>query len=405
MTLTSEHPDVARQVTRAGLPTVWAMVGWGVSRAVLALLMRAPFEGAALSDIATFYDWASDAWHRSLVPGRDFPWEYPPGALPFVLLPAVDHGPWGYLMVFASLMVVVDGLFFVYVLRASGPRSRSVLLWLLGPLLLGPLFLERFDVAAAVLAAAGLALLRRRPAASAALITLAASVKLWPAVLLGLFPAGSALRKAARAAAGCAVAVVAISAATGVLPAFWSAISQQRDRGLQVEAVAATPFLLSPAHPVYRHSSWEIPGAGADAVGVAVSLLGLMVVAALLVRWHWLAHRAVSVDPTVAGATLTAATLVFDKALSPQYLVWLLACVTVAAAHPFLHARWVTWLTLLTCALTQGVYPLQYTPLLHGAVEPGVLLLARNTGLVIITGLLVHATCFPHPSRLHRGRV
>jgi len=37
----------------------------------------------------------------------------------------------------------------------------------LGPLLLGPLFLERFDVAAAVLAATGLALLRRRPAASA----------------------------------------------------------------------------------------------------------------------------------------------------------------------------------------------------------------------------------------------
>jgi hypothetical protein len=303
-------------------------------------------------------------------------------------------------------MVVVDGLFFGFLVRSSGPRSLPATLWLLGPLLLGPLFLERFDLVAAAAAACGLGVLRRRPAVSAGLLTCAAAVKLWPAVMLGLFHhTRRDTRRAAVTAGGVALIIVAVSAASGFLPAFWTAFEQQRDRGLQVEAIAALPFSLAAAPPAYRHGSWEVTARGAGPVAVAVSLVGLAVKAGLLLRWRRLAAQHLSVDPAIAGTALTAVLLVFDKALSPQYMIWLLACLAVASTHRFRHRTSVSALTVTACALTHAVYPLQYTALLHGSVAPAMLLAGRNVLLIVIMSLLVHASwCPAEPGRLgHRS--
>jgi hypothetical protein len=310
-----------------------------------------------------------------------------------VLIPAVDSGPWGYLTAFASVLILVDGLFLAFLLRVNRRGSQATLLWLLGPLLIGPLFLERFDLVAAALAASGLELLRRRPAVSAALLTSAAAIKLWPAVLLGLFlPYPDRLRRGAMTATACALGIVAVSAATGVLPAFWSAFVQQRDRGLQVEAVAAVPFLLAQAHPAFLHGSWEVTATGGELVALAVSVLGLLAAAGLLLRWRQLGVRGLPVDPALAGTTLTAVILVCDKALSPQYMIWMLACLAVASLQSFRNRTAITAMTLTACLLTQLVYPLQYTALLHGAVVPSVLLAVRDLLLASIAGLLVRAS-------------
>ena len=72
-----------------------------LTRTVLIFVLLRPAELGSLADIATYYDWARAAWLDGVIPGRDFAWEYPPGALPFVLLPVVSSGPWSYLIAFS----------------------------------------------------------------------------------------------------------------------------------------------------------------------------------------------------------------------------------------------------------------------------------------------------------------
>ena len=386
-------------VSSQPLTTARWLVGWALSRAVLVLLIRAMFEQNALTDIATYFDWSKAAWLHGLLPGRDFPSEYPPGAFPFILLPATDHGPFGFLRYFASLLMLFDAGLLALLLRQTrrSTDTTGLALWVWGPLFVGPLFLERFDLIPAVLSAAALSWLVKRPATAAAVLTVAAAVKVWPASLLPLLARRlDGWRAWLTAAVITASGIYVASALVGVQDAWRTTFSQQSGRGLQVEAVVATPYdwvrFFGGSHHAFRHGAWEVTVPTASAVGGLVWLLGLLGIGSLIVA---VARRMTSTRPpdvAVAGTALTACVLVVDKALSPQYLVWLLALVCVAALHPFAGRRAVVVLVLAALGLTQVVYPLSYTPFLHGALGPLLALTARNVCLILLAALLVRAT-------------
>ena len=213
--------------------------------------------GDAVTDVALYQSYG-ERIADGLVPYRDFGFEYPPAALPALVLPALVTGSLhAYRIAFVTEMALVGVLAvlaFDAVLRRldvrRGERVVSLSVVALAPLLLGGVILTRFDLVPAALAAAALALaVAGRTRAAALVVGLGAAVKLYPALLVPLL-AVDAWRKGGRrelaivlglAAAPVALAYVAFLAIApdGVLDSF----GRQLGRPLQIESVGAGVLL------------------------------------------------------------------------------------------------------------------------------------------------------------------
>src|SRR5262245_50721533 len=133
---------------------------------------------------------------RGYVPYRDYRVDYPPGALPVFVVPAIGHdtatGYPSYRGIFAWMMVACGCVLIALMgltlrlLRATTGRMAAALGFAaLSPLALGSLVLSRFDYYVAVFAAAGLAaLVARRTRTASVVLALGAVTKLYPAFLL-----------------------------------------------------------------------------------------------------------------------------------------------------------------------------------------------------------------------------
>lgn len=351
--------------------------------------------------------------------------EYPTPAAGLLLLPYLlgGEGYDAYRWNFLVLVVGVDALFAVLLIWRAGPVG--LLSWTLLETLSGRLALLRFDVIPAVLAASAvLLLLRRRDAAASQFAVLGAAVKLWPALLLPLALGDRRTRErvAFRALAG-GLLLVVLSIFAGGLERLLSPLIYQRDRGLQIESVAASmPMLARMSEPGYavfwsKWNAYEITGpgvAGALAATTPASVVGIGLFAVLLARWY----RAGAPPATSAHLALfsIAAFMVTSKALSPQYFLWLAAPAAALlgdafdppyedakpgqgnlprtaagsvvltggtdAARQVAGIATVVWVALLMM-MTTYVYPKHYDALLHGTERSVVdVLVARNAALV-----------------------
>src|SRR5207249_11706488 len=134
-------------------------------------------EHRQLSDVPVYVRYAAQV-RGGGVPYRDFAFEYPPAALPPMLLPAYMN--WSYATSFAVLMGVCGAACIAaagWALRAvdaGAERTWAALLAIgIAPLVLGSLFDTRFDLWPALLAVGALAaLVRDRPVVSGALLGL-----------------------------------------------------------------------------------------------------------------------------------------------------------------------------------------------------------------------------------------
>ncbi len=330
--------------------------------------------------------------------------EYPTPAAMLLMLPwwlgAQDHA--AYRLGFLALVVAVDAAFVLLLAVRTSPVG--VVAWILLATVLGPLALLRLDlVVAALVGAAVLFMLEGRGTASAVLVAVATGVKAWPALLAG--PAVGAARSRRRAllafggTGGVLVAASVVAAGWGRL---WSPLGFQRDRGLQIESVAATgPMLERLDDPAFAviwspFNAYEITGPGTDALlaGTSGAALGALVVfGVLLVRWFRVG------GPPDAAAHLAlfavAAFMATSSALSPQYVLWLAAPASALLGHAWRHpadaagpAR--ATLTFAGVAVLVGltalVYPVLYDDLLAGdRALPVYVLAARNVALVAFT--------------------
>jgi hypothetical protein len=359
-------------------------------------------EQGQLSDVPVYAHYSS-LIRGGAVPYRDFRFEYPPVALPALLLPA--YLGWSYATSFAVLMGACGAGCLgaaASMLRAVGAgavRTWAALVAIgVSPLLLGSLFDTRFDLWPTLLAAGALAaIVRGRSVVSGLLLGLGFAAKLWPAVLLPIAVAHLWRRRGRAAAVRVVASFVAVAAAC-FLPfvvlapdGLRAMFADQLDRPLQVESLGAAVLMaaqhlgMRPLATVDSHGAQALSGHGA---GLAADLSTALEIVAVLAIWIFFARRRDGTGESTllaAGAAL-AALVAFDKVLSPQYLIWLVPFVLLVRGGRGVVAGGLVFLAL---GLTQTWFPWYYWSLALDHASPwSWYLLARDLALLALAAVL-----------------
>jgi hypothetical protein len=357
------------------------------------------FRPARFRDIHVYRHYG-DALLAGHVPYRDFPVEYPPGAVPLFALPSLLPGG-AYDQAFKALMALcgLAAIFAVtYTLIGLGASSRrvqlSALFLAVSPVALGPVSLNTYDLWPAALSALALAALAaRRPSPALALLGVAFAAKLYPLVLAG--PALLYVWRARGRVLGPAAAFVAAAAVFFVPFAALGAdglghsLRLQLGRGLHAESLGASLVLagqklglwsaqivVHPLPPVSR----DVSASGAHAVAIAAAAAAAA--AALLVWLVFPRGRADLERLVTAFAAAATGFLAFGKVFSPQYAEWLIPLVPLVAS--------VESGTLLLAALVLAQTWYFHYPRLWAIGWPVWPLLVRNLLLVALYALLAN---------------
>jgi hypothetical protein len=317
------------------------MLEWAAARTVLVLLLLLPANASLPGDLKLFV-----AWSKELADGR-FPagefWQYPPGfALVLGLVGVVGVPALGLVL----LNLAADLGILWHLRRSGGGRF-----WALAPLCVGPIMLVRLDTLSTWAAVIGVG--ATTTWRSGLWLGLGASLKAWPAFLVMAFPW--------RAAWPRAMAVAAVVAGTAVLSAPLLSsdpfVGNQQGRGLQVEAVAAWPFLAARAAGAeidleFRNGAIEVNTPLADTIAAwlpALTLLSLLVV--VLVGWR----RRIAA-PDLGSLLVVLVLLVTSRVLSPQFGVWMIGLLAVVVGTRR-TPRTLVVAVLGSALASQAVYP------------------------------------------------
>ncbi|HEY2182880.1 MAG TPA: glycosyltransferase 87 family protein [Gaiellaceae bacterium] len=375
-------------------------------------------EHGQLSDVPVYVHYAGLMRHGA-VPYRDFKFEYPPAALPAMLLPS--YMSWSYATSFAVLMGVCGAACIAVsasalsAVEASAARTWAALLAIgISPLALGSLFDTRFDLWPTLLALGALAaVVRERPLMSGALLGLGFAAKLWPAVLLPLAVAHLWRRRGEAGALAFVAAFVLVSAACFVPFAVLgpdglrAMFADQLNRPLQVESLGAAVLMaaqhlgMRPLTTVSTHGAQALSGRGA---GLAADLSTVLEAGSVVAIWIVFARRRYANGEAmlIAAAAAVVALVCFDKVLSPQYLIWLVPFVFLVRG---LRGVLGGGLLFLALGLTQTWFPGHYWALaLDHAAPWSWYLLVRDLALVALAGVLLLELSRARDSEAERAR-
>jgi len=304
------------------------------------------------------------------VPYGDFTVEYPPFALPAFVAPAVvtSTAP-DYLFVFKLLMAALG----VVALLATawslgrlemGKAASTVRLGAIAtaPLVLGHVFLNRYDLwPAALVAVAVAAYLARREATASGFLAASFAAKIFRVSMIPLAAARVYLLGGRRAlvravAAFTAVCVVifayfVVTSLGGLGFSYWL----QAKRGLHGESVAGSALLALDTLGVYDATIVAGDPGSLDIGGRLPEVLaGLSgVAAAAVIVWIWIRCRRSLASDAVFVTGVAAAGVAFlalAKVISPQFLIWLLPLVPLLAGRVGVVA---TGLVVASMGLTQ----------------------------------------------------
>lgn len=331
-------------------------------------------------------------------PYTDFPYEYPPlSLLLFVLLPLkgtlASFHTW-----FGAQMMAVDALTAVVTTAAAariwpgiGRPLAAACALAVAVIAMGAVAIDRFDGAVAlVLAGIVLCLVWERWVAAGALTGVGFALKLMPIVVL---PLVLVLARRRRPIVWTIVLSLACAAAPFVpfllhdrhgLAA--SLFGMQMSRGLHIESVLATPFLLlqvmhpGAVHIVYPFGSLTVNGAGVALVAGLAPLFVLALLGAIgLAVWRSrdvLRSSRETIPPAVLACVL--ASLCGNKVLSPQHLLWILPLVALCLAGRSALPKLAGALLICAMVLTQVEYPGMYYQQVDLSTSALLVLVARN---------------------------
>lgn len=375
-----------------------------------------------MGDVYRVYEpWSLQALEGRGIVGITEPWVYPQVALvPMVLAHAFA---WiaGYEIAWAILITLCDALAFALLVgngRSTG-RWVGAWFWLAFIALLGPVGMYRLDGLTVPLALAGSLWLVGRPWLGSTLLAIGTWIKVWPAALLAA--AFIAVRRRADIAGGALIvsaAVIAVVLAAGGGPHLFGFVTDQADRGLQLEAPVSAFYLWRAVAQIPGSFIWydqnlltfQVTGPEVDTlIAVMTPLLVVAVVAVAAIGAVKVSRGATfaSLYPHL-GLGLVLAFIVFNKVGSPQYMTWIAAPLIVGLVVD--RHRW--WkpatLALVIALLTLAVYPIAYWGLLLAEPFPAALLTARNALLVwLFVWMVVRLVRLPvHPRvrELHAAR-
>ena len=388
---------------------------WAWTRGVLMLYVYNVIPYISHSDITgdvKLYNRWSNILSQGHFPQHDPTWQYPPGAAIVIEVPRVVRSLTGlsYYSAFYAMALASDLIIFLLVVYRcwrtadeAGTEHVNYLgayAYVAAIFMVGPFAFGRYDITVTMLASVGLVVVLHSATSTWRLrgvaIGLGTIVKVWPVALIFGLPRGTQGRRALLwGVLGAAVPTLLLLAMPGSL----SFLTQQNDRGLEIESVLATPFLLARRlgyHGVIqdRYGSWEIIGPGISEIATFCELLTLLGFCWLL----WWRRRArltperwtegVYYD---VGLVAVMISIITSRVLSPQYLVWVCGLLALCLSLAPLGRRGGTvlvgpcWLLLGTISVTQLEFPMLFAPLVHGSVKAALFVTGRNALLVAAT--------------------
>jgi hypothetical protein len=393
-----------RETTRRltpGYEILLAIAAFVVVHLLIAVLIRIG-PNQPIGDVSILYrQWVSAGRASGSWAGIDSASVYPILALvPMIVAAAAGtaHIVGGWLI----LMAILDAVAAAFLWRFRAFGVRVVWWWLVFLLLLGPIGQARIDTVSTAVALIGVAFVTVRPAIAAALFTIGAWVKVWPAALVvALLARARHRRTVVGAAVLVTVVVVIVDAVLGGWRYVLSFVGEQAGRGLQVESLIATPFMWAAGAHVpgvsvyYDHTilAFQVSGPGTSAAAAVSTPLMIVLVLGAVVLAAVALHRGVPsqrVAPVVA-LLLVMAIIVANKVGSPQYVGWIAVPVIwgLVAGRPSARSfRTPALLVLPTALLTQLIYPFFYSQVLEARWEMIAVLTARN---LLELGVLVWA--------------
>jgi len=249
------------------------------------------------------------------LPYRDFFDEYPPLAQP-VLLAAVN-------VTLFKLVLVACGVGIVWLLALVFRSWLAVAVFAVSPLLVGPIYLNAYDLWPALLLTTALALFaRHKPIWGFAVLGAATAAKIYPVAVLPialLFVPRACRVRGVTWFVGVVVLVHLPFLALGPGGLRYS-YTVQLERGLELNSLGAS-LLLAVHHQTLANQppgSLNVVGGGCRVVA-AVST-ALVVVAVALATWLYARGRLAFLT---ACAAAVAGFVAFDKVFSAQYVEWL----------------------------------------------------------------------------------
>ena len=363
--------------------------------------------GEAFSDTFIYREWALAGFNEANLSGGPSPWVYPILALiPLAIAGLAGPGPFFFLWVLMTSLLNGWGLLKLTDRGRNQDAIPAGWWWLVFTLLLGWLGFARVDGLTAPIVLVALAYGVQRPFIASILLSIGTWMKVWPAaVMLALFAVVKNRLLVVLAGVVTSAAVVGLAAVLGTVPRLLNFLTQQGDRGMQLEATFTTPWLWLAVLNIgdsRMYMNTDINSMQVDGPGTAVMsflMQPLLILAALLVAGltFWALHNGKingssqpdgGVDRTellLAGAlTLATAFVVFNKVGSPQFMVWLAPAVAVGLAHSWREWRVPAAMLIAIAVATFFIYPLFYDALSHNNPLMAGVLTIRNILLVVL---------------------
>lgn len=369
------------------LSVTHSFVAWAVTRAlVLAIglsIIAYPGGQYAFGDV-TVYDWWAGNMTAGHMPINDPMWQYPPLAAPLFFFAYQLGAPYTGFLILAT---TAD--FVIWALLAHHSRARmnyGLWIWTCAPILIGPIFLGRFDVFPTLVVVAGL-LVVNNSRALGMLAAIGLFLKIWPILLLT-----GVKRNLLKSAL---INFFLMSAITGVISTLlwrdaWGFLVSQRDRGLQIESVAALPYVLLNAtdrnfEMALQYGAIEFVDApGAKIAKLLVTLIGIAFIG-ILAYWR-LTQRLDDAPGAEVLLTVVLLAITTSRVLSPQYLIWVVGILAVIWLSPPNGMAPVTIALFAVSLIGQVIYPPLYIPLQEGDLLPAVVHALR---ILLLTGATV----------------
>ncbi|MBX3090304.1 MAG: DUF2029 domain-containing protein [Cryobacterium sp.] len=372
-------------------------IGW--------LNLHAP--GLPLGDVSIVYKfWVDQIAEHGFWVGIQSSWVYPILAI-FPMLAAAALGPDWYSSVWLSMILLLDlGAFAVLIGFGRRAKRATAAWWWIGfMVLLGPIAMGRIDAVTVAVAVMGVSLIAARPWLATLLLTIATWIKVWPVALVTAILVSIKGRLNTLAiAVGFSLAVLVVALSFGAGSNVFSFISQQTNRGLQVEAPISTfwmwrAFSGAAGNYVYYDNeilTWQVTGDGVGLVGSLMTpLMLLAVIAVILLAVIALRHGGRPEHVlAVLSLALACCLLAFNKVGSPQFVSWLAVPIILGLSTRNDEDRgWFTVpaaISAAIAALTQLFYPYWYGSLLSlNPLMLGVLTL-RNGLYLVLLGWAIH---------------
>jgi hypothetical protein len=373
---------LSRRHTRVLLAVLVFLAAWG--------MLHFWFYARDASGDVPLYQSYGDAMRHGQVPYRDFPVEYPPGALPAFVLPAL---PGGTFATWFDWLMAACGAGCVALTAAFRSPRIALPFAAVSPVLVGSLERSHFDLWPTLLALAALvALLRERHVLGWALLGASFAAKLFAVVLVPLAIVWTLRRRGPRTLATAiavwiaVVVVVCLPFAILAPHELRTTVTGQVTRPLQIETLAGS-YLMTFEHPTIEssHGSKSLPNHG----GLAAVTSAVML-AVLVGLWVGFARGAADGERLVRYTAACICTFVaLGKILSPQYLVWIVPFVPLVRGRRGLAA---TALLVAVLVNTQVWFPSRYFTEYVYTAHLAWLVLIRNILLVGLVAVLALPT-------------